>query len=244
MAPTASLNTATWAQPPLALLVDRDGDTRRMYAEYLTRSSCRVEEAEDGREALALAVAHHPDIVITETRLAGIDGISLCNLLRTDPATAQIAIVFVTGDGRPGDVSRAEDAGADAILVKPCLPDRLFSEMRRLLDESKMLRQRSREMGRLAGDQVSRSAAALDRAGETIRRLTLSRAHARRATSEPPVTPPVLVCPVCDHALRYERSHIGGVNAQHAEQWDYFDCTNGCGTFQYRQRTRKLRKVA
>ena len=41
----------------------------------------------------------------------------------------------------------------------------------------------------------------------------------------------------------YRRSHVGGVSSKHSEQWDYFDCEAGCGTFQYRTRTRKLRKV-
>src|SRR5690349_114225 len=59
---------------PLALLVDRDLDTRRMYAEYLRLSGCAVEEAEDGREALAKAISHHPNVIVTETRLPGING--------------------------------------------------------------------------------------------------------------------------------------------------------------------------
>lgn len=43
--------------------------------------------------------------------------------------------------------------------------------------------------------------------------------------------------------LQYERSHIGGVSHVHAEQWDDYECA-ACGTFQYRQRTRKLRRVS
>jgi hypothetical protein len=54
---------------------------------------------------------------------------------------------------------------------------------------------------------------------------------------------PELLCPSCDGPLHYERSHIGGVSSKHAEQWDYFLCPRGCGTFQYRERTRKLRSV-
>jgi hypothetical protein len=51
------------------------------------------------------------------------------------------------------------------------------------------------------------------------------------------------VCPECNKPLKYVRSHIGGVTAQNSEQWDYFGCTGGCGTFQFRERTRKLRRV-
>ncbi len=71
----------------------------------------------------------------------------------------------------------------------------------------------------------------------------LSRAYDRHDTTEPPVAPPALVCPSCDQPLRYVKSHIGGVSVRHQEQWDYFECEGGCGTFQYRQRTRKLRRV-
>jgi len=71
----------------------------------------------------------------------------------------------------------------------------------------------------------------------------LSRVHERRATSVPPLAPPALVCPACDAPMTYVTSRIGGVSERHPEQWDYFVCEHGCGTFQYRQRTRKLRFV-
>ena len=53
-----------------------------------------------------------------------------------------------------------------------------------------------------------------------------------------------LVCPNCDRPLQYVRSHVGGVSARLSEQWDYYTCHGACGTFQYRQRTRRLRRVA
>ena len=64
-----------------------------------------------------------------------------------------------------------------------------------------------------------------------------------RDTTEPPTAAPELVCPTCDQPLKYLKSHVGGVSARHAEQWDYYECAGGCRTFQYRQRTRKLRRV-
>src|SRR5438552_681074 len=127
----------------LALLVDRDPDTRKMYAEYLRLSAaCETDEAADGREALAKAMARHPDVIVTETRLPGINGIDLCTLLRRDTSTSAIPIIFVTGDAFEIDVKRAERAGADAVLTKPCLPEILLAEIRRVLHESMELRQR------------------------------------------------------------------------------------------------------
>ncbi|MGE5246168.1 MAG: response regulator [Betaproteobacteria bacterium] len=236
---------ATAPQPRslrLALLADRDADTRMMYAEYLTRARCEVDHATDGREALAKAISRRPDAVVTDTRLPGIDGIDLCRLLRGDPATASIALVIVTGDAYAADVQRAEGAGADRVLIKPCLPETLLAELRRLVERPHGVARAdpARGPGQGAADG-RRSRQILD--GRDSRAGILARAHQRRVTDAPPVEPPALLCPNCDHALTYMRSHIGGVNALHSEQWDYFECPSGCGTFQYRQRTRKLRKV-
>jgi two-component system, cell cycle response regulator DivK len=199
----------------LALLVDGDADTRRMYAEYLQLSSgWSVEEAADGREALAKAISRHPAVVVTETRLPGMSGFDLCRLLRSDAFTRDISIIVVTGDALEADVTRARRAGADAVLVKPCLPDRLYEEMGRVVDRNE----------RPQGD------------GDTP-------ATDGRAPAVPRLTPPAVVCPSCDTPLRYVRSHVGGVGKRHREQWDYFECATGCGTFQYRHRTRKLKKM-
>ena len=226
----------------MALLVDRDADTRKMYAEYLRLSSCLIEEAEDGREALAKAISYQPDIIVTETRLPGINGFDLCSLLRQDATTSAIPIVVVTGDAFDTDVRRAQMAGADAVLIKPCLPEALVAEMGHLLDQSSALRERARAVREKAHDQLEKADRLIERSRTVGRRTMLSRSHARHDTTTPPAAPPVLMCPLCDQPLLYLHSHIGGVSVRHQEQWDYFECTGGCGTFQYRERTRKLRK--
>src|SRR5258706_4300735 len=130
--------------PAVALLVDRDADTRAMYAECLRGSHYDVDAAEDGREALAKALDTHPDVVVTETRLPGMDGFALCTLLRQDAATSDIPVVFVTADAFEDDVRRARAAGAESVLIKPCLPEELLGEVRRLAGMWKELRARSR----------------------------------------------------------------------------------------------------
>jgi CheY-like chemotaxis protein len=235
----------TWPQqPPLTLLVDRDADTRRMYAEYLQLSNYRIEEAEDGREALAKAFSQHPDIVITETRLPGISGFELCTLLRNDTLTRDIPILVVTGDGLDADLRRARMAGADIVLVKPCLPETLFGEMRRLLEQAADLTGRAALLREHSAERVAHSQQLIQRSQAQQRGIMLSRSHDRHETVKPPLPPPPLVCPQCDQPLYYRRSQIGGVSARNSEQWDYFECSAGCGEFQYRQRTRKLRKTS
>jgi len=108
---------------------------------------------------------------------------------------------------------------------------------------SKELRARSRAATSTLAAQLARSEALLERSRATAKRVTMSHALHRHDTTTPPVAPPALVCPACDLPLQYARSHIGGVSERHLEQWDYYECAAGCGTFQYRERTRRLRKV-
>jgi hypothetical protein len=69
------------------------------------------------------------------------------------------------------------------------------------------------------------------------------KSYQRFTTRTPPLSPPPLLCPTCDGPLTYDRSHIGGVSARHTEQWDYYSCPS-CGAFQYRHRTRKLKRTS
>jgi CheY-like chemotaxis protein len=228
---------------PLALLADHDADARHMYALYLERSTCRVEQAEDGREALAKAVSRQPGVIVTETRLPGISGFELSRLLRSDRLTSSIPVVIVTGDAMPRDVERAWASGAAAVLVKPCLPEHLATEVRRLLRVSIELRKRSADVRERADAQGARAGELIEHSRGVVKRRIASRAYERYATDKPPAEPPMMVCPQCDQVLRYVNSHLGGVSERNAEQWDYYECAGGCGTFQYRQRSRKLRRV-
>ena len=227
--------------PLVALIAARDAETRRLYAEFLALSDCRAELAEDGREALAKVFSRQPDVVVTETHLPGINGFDLCALLRQDSATRGLPILLVSGETFDADLERGETVGADAVLAKPCHPATLFAEIQRLVQLSGDLRERSRATRERLHGQLARSEALLDRS--RTRRRMLNSAHSRHDTTTPPIAPPALSCPECHQPLRYTHSHIGGVTAQNSEQWDYFECSAACGTFQYRERTRKLRRV-
>jgi CheY-like chemotaxis protein len=234
------------------LLVDQDEETRRIFRESLQLDLWRTDEAADGREALAKALASTPDLVVTDIRLPGIGGLDLCRLLRKDALTQAVSIVVVTEDAYPLDMQRAKEAGADLVLAKPCPPEQIRAEAQRLVERARSLRSK-------AGSSRERAAKAVSRAEEVLatshavshvtdddeRRSTrfMNRTHHRMDTTTPPTPPPSLVCPHCDRVLVYERSHIGGVSPRHLEQWDYFQCIRGCGMFQYRVRTRKLRRV-
>jgi CheY-like chemotaxis protein len=226
---------------PRVLIADADSDTRLLYREMLSSAGCDVIEAVDGRDALAQAFSRGPSVVVTETRLPFIDGYALCELLRADSATRDVPILVLTADAHPAEHDRAERAGADAVLTKPVLPDAVLKTTKDLL-------KRSAALGNQAAATRARVAATLERAESLLTRAhdqhrALSKAHARFDTTHPPAPPPQLRCPSCDAPLTYQRSHVGGVSARHPEQWDYFVCPATCGSFQYRQRTRKLQQL-
>jgi two-component system cell cycle response regulator DivK len=136
------------ATPPTALIVDRDADTRRMYAQYLEFASWVAEEAADSDAALTLAFTRHHDVIVTASRIGFISGHDLCRMLKHDPATSTTPIVFVTGDAFTSDVVRARHAGADLVLSKPCLPERLLLELNRQLAKETTISMPGRISGR------------------------------------------------------------------------------------------------
>lgn len=68
------------------------------------------------------------------------------------------------------------------------------------------------------------------------------KARTTTTTTRPPVPPPFLFCPVCERPLEYTCSYLSGAGRQ-LEQWDLFSCTAECGQYEYRQRTREVRRV-
>jgi CheY-like chemotaxis protein len=222
---------------PLALFADADAGSREMYVEYMKLANWAVVEAADGPSALAVALSRRPDVIVADSRLPGISGYDLCDLLRRDLATRTTPFVLVTSDAMARELEQARVAGATSVMIKPCHPDALLAEAVRLLEASRAPRER-RASARGNGPAQGSSP---ERRDHTSQRL--SRTHLRGETDVPPSSPPELICPECDRPLDYKSSQVGGVNVRNPEQWDYFLCSAGCGTFQYRQRTRKVRKV-
>ena len=115
------------------LVVDDYQDAREMYAEYLNFSGFRVAEAGTGVEALEKAFALQPDVILMDLSLPGMDGWAATRRLKTDDRTRAIPIVALTGHALVGASDGARQAGCDAFVTKPCLPDDLVVEVRRVL---------------------------------------------------------------------------------------------------------------
>ncbi len=121
----------------LVLVVDDFQDNREMFAEILSLSGFRVREAENGREALDRAFSEVPDVVLMDLSLPELDGWEATRRLKRDPRTAHVPVVALTGHALAECSRDAREAGCDAFLTKPCLPEVIVDEVRRVLACSK-----------------------------------------------------------------------------------------------------------
>jgi CheY-like chemotaxis protein len=119
---------------PLILVVDDYQDAREMYAEYLQFSGFRVAEARNGNEAVEQAFALKPDLILMDLSLPGMDGWEATRQLKSDERTRHIPVVALTGHALAGASEGARKAGCDSFVTKPCLPDDLVVEVRRMLN--------------------------------------------------------------------------------------------------------------
>ena len=124
---------------PLVLVVDDFADNREMYSEYLSFSGYDVIEARNGKEAVEAAQARLPDIIIMDLSLPVMDGWEATRRLKADERTKKIPVVALTGHALAGHSKGAGDAGCDSFLSKPCLPEQLVAEIKRMLATGKAI---------------------------------------------------------------------------------------------------------
>jgi CheY-like chemotaxis protein len=126
------------SERPLVLLVEDDRDGRLLLAEWLVSAGFRVEQAHNGLQALERARDLLPDAILTDLNIPGIDGYELTRRLKADPRTSPIPVLAVTGYVPfTQDPARAERAGCDVILTKPCDPDDLSRTLTALITEAR-----------------------------------------------------------------------------------------------------------
>jgi CheY-like chemotaxis protein len=124
-------------QGSLILVVDDYEDAREMYAEYLRFCGFRVAEARNGNEALEQEFTLMPDLILMDLSLPGMDGWEATRQLKADDRTRNIPVVALTGHALAGASEGARRAGCDSFVTKPCLPDDLVVEVRRMLGSAK-----------------------------------------------------------------------------------------------------------
>ena len=127
----ASTSSMTGART--VLIVDDYLDALDVWSIYLGTEGFRVLTASTGRQALSIATAELPDLVVLDLNLPNLSGFEVARELQSHAATRAIPLIAATGFSHAVQQDRARASGFDAVLVKPCNPDALVVEIHRLL---------------------------------------------------------------------------------------------------------------
>jgi CheY-like chemotaxis protein len=126
---------------PAVLIVDDYPDACDMYAAYLALAGFRPLKANDGYEALRVALQEMPDVILMDLGLPGIDGYEVTKRLKNDPRTSHIPVIALTAHATPRQFEALVAGGFDDLILKPCLPDVLADEVERVVKRTRRVDQ-------------------------------------------------------------------------------------------------------
>jgi CheY-like chemotaxis protein len=119
---------------PVVLIVDDSATNRYLLAFYVRQMGARVTEADSGAQALTLAAAQPPDLVLLDLHMPQMDGLETATRLHALPGLENVPIVAVTANVSPSTRSTVLRSGFAAYLAKPIDPDTFPAEVRRHLN--------------------------------------------------------------------------------------------------------------
>ena len=137
------------------LVIEDDPAILKLLRRGLAYEGYLVDTAVDGRSGLLMARDNHPDLVVLDWMLPGMDGLEVCHRLRTG---GEVPIVMLTAKDTIQDRVQGLDAGADDYLVKPFNLDELLARVRALLRRTQVKRIPILEFADLKLDTGSRQA--------------------------------------------------------------------------------------
>lgn len=166
------------------LIVDDDPAILRLLEAYLIQSGYEVLKAADGPEALRIAAAEAPPIIITDWMMPEMNGVELCRKLREHEGIRFVYLIVLTAHSEISRLVEAFDAGADDFLTKPVQKAELLARLRAGEHIARLesdLAKRTREIHRLnaemamTNDRLRRMATTDELTGLVNRREAMSR---------------------------------------------------------------------
>jgi two-component system OmpR family response regulator len=116
------------------MIVDDDEDVRAISVLAARKiGNWAVVSVASGDEAVALAPVEHPDVILLDVMMPAPDGLATLAMLRGDPASAKIPIIFLTAMAQPHEIERYLELGACGVICKPFDATELPDEIRRIL---------------------------------------------------------------------------------------------------------------
>ncbi|NWG05112.1 MAG: diguanylate cyclase [Chloroflexi bacterium] len=163
------------------LIVDTNPTDRRSFVTLLSDFDHRLLEAHDGAEALELARAELPDLIITEVLMPSVDGFTLVRRLRAEPLLEGVPVIFQTANYMEAEVRKlAEATGVRQIIGKPAEPQEILRAVHEALKKpttpSRLPQtgQLQREHLQLLADKLYQKNQELESANERLRNLSLT----------------------------------------------------------------------
>ncbi len=101
------------------LIVEDNFANRELVTAVLERAGFVVIQSEDAERAMSLAIGEHPDAILMDVGLPGIDGLAATHMLKRDPRTSSIPVIAVSAHAMKSDETRALEAGCDGYVTKP-----------------------------------------------------------------------------------------------------------------------------
>jgi two-component system phosphate regulon response regulator PhoB len=115
------------------LVVEDEEDIRELVSYHLLKEGYQVAGVSSGEEALATAEAQPPDLILLDLMLPGVDGLTVCQRLRSSPRTESVPIVMLTAKGEESDIVGGLNLGANDYVTKPFSPKVLLARVRAVL---------------------------------------------------------------------------------------------------------------
>ena len=115
------------------LVVDDEEDILKLVEYNLMQEGFQAKTSTSGEEALKLAREEHPDLIVLDLMLPGIDGLDICKLLKSDLDTSKIPILMITAKGEESDIVKGLESGADDYITKPFSPKVLVARVKSVL---------------------------------------------------------------------------------------------------------------
>ncbi len=115
------------------LIVEDEEDIRELVSYHLLKEGYQVAGVASGEEALSVAETQTPDLILLDVMLPGMDGLTVCQRLRSSPKTADVAVMMLTAKSEEADIVRGLNLGATDYVTKPFSPKVLLARVRAVL---------------------------------------------------------------------------------------------------------------
>lgn len=119
------------------LIAEDEPDIRALVEFTLKFGGHEVLATQNGEEATEQAGKWNPELILLDVRMPKMTGYEACRAIKSNPATKDIPIVFLSAKGQETEVDEGIQAGALAYILKPFAPDQLLSEITKIMDKHK-----------------------------------------------------------------------------------------------------------